>query len=192
MSPINIILATPTHPRLNWLDSFKGVGEEEIRDLILFLRGTLAAVSAELDDRRNTRKDETIKDYKQMLWRTAKQINEQGLTETHEGYLGSLSSFLAQAAAAQVERKESKIGKATRQYLWLISKAIGWPWVLFIWCALGKHKVEHLNEGQRVKLVKYIARYREPFFCRRLEDRVVLCQSQEIRMNPWYRYCRIL
>ena len=181
MSPINIIFATPTYSKLNWLDSCEGVGEEEIRDLILFLRGALAALSAELDDRRNTRKDENLESYKRMLWETAKQINEQGLTETHERCLGSLGSFLAQA---EVERKESKFDKATRQYLWLISKAIGWPWVRFIWCALGKCKVKHLNEGQRIKLVKYIAKHRESFFCRSLEDRVVQCQSQEICMNP--------
>ena len=197
MSPINIIFATSTHAKLNWFDSYESIREEDINDLILFLRGALAALSAELDDRKNTQKDETLEDYKRVLWRTAKQINEQGLTETHEGYLESLGSFLAQAGCAQVECKESKIGKATRRLLLLISKAIGKPWVPFIWCALGKHKVEHLNEGQRLKLVKYVAKHRESFFCRKLEDRVVQCQSQEICMNPcigivacsrWRRY----
>ena len=107
------------------------------------------------------------------------------MTETHKGYLESLGSYLAQADCAQVEHKESKIGKATRQYLWLISKAIGWPWVRFIWYALGKYKVEHLNQGQYIKLVKYIAQHRELFVCRRLEDRVVQYQFQERYMNPY-------
>ena len=178
MSPIEIIFTTPTQPWFRWLDSFKCLREEEIEILIVILRGALAAFSAELADRREPSRDQTLEKYKKMLQETAKQINEQGLTRTHKGYLGSLNESLAQAGHAQ-----SKKGKAARQYLWLVSSVIGWPYVLLIYCALGKHKVELLNEDQQVQLVKYMAEHRESLFCCRLKDSAIQCQFQEKRMD---------
>ena len=180
MSPIDITFATPTHPEFKWLDSFESLGEEEIKGFIVTLRGALSAFSTELIDRRKPYKDQTLENHELMLQETAKHINTQGLTKTHEIYLGNLDSALAQAACAQAERKESK---AARQYLWLISQVIGWPYVLLVFCALGKHKVEHLNEDQRIKIVKYIAKHRESLFCRRLDDKAIQCQFQEYGMN---------
>ena len=183
MSPIDITFATANHPELNWLDSFERLEEEEIEGLIPILRGALAAFSAELIDRRKPWTDQALENYKEKLQKTAKQINEQGLTETHEGHLKSLKSSLAQAGYAQAEGNETQPSKAGRQYVWLISNVIGWPYVLLTICALGKHKMERIDEDQRVKLLKYIAKHREPLFCRRLEDRAVQCQFQEKCMN---------
>lgn len=198
MSRINITLATPTHPEFNWLDSFESLEEEEIEGIILILRGVLAAFSAELTDRRKPWTDQALENYKEKLQETAKQINEQGLTETYEGHLDSLKLSLAQAGCAQTERKKSKLSKAGRQYLWLISNIIGWPFVLLIICALGKHKMERLDKDQRVKLLKYIANHRESLFCRRLEDRAIQCQFQEKCINLIsilscvLKYCRMV
>ena len=183
MSSIDITFATPTHPELRWSDSFEGLEEEEIEELVNNLRVALAAFSAELTDRRKPETDRKFEKYKQKLQETAKQINEQGLTKAHEEHLGSLKLILAQAGSAQGERKESKNSKAGRQYLWLISNVIGWPYVLLFFCALGKHKVERINEDQRVKLLKYIVNRRESLFCRRLEDRTIQFRSQEERMS---------
>lgn len=81
MSRIDIILLTPTHPEFNWLDGFKSLEEEEIEGIILILRGALAAFSAELTDRRKPWTDQALENYKEKLQETAKQINEQGLSE---------------------------------------------------------------------------------------------------------------
>ena len=117
MPPIDITFATPTHPGLNWLDSFKKLKEEEIEKFILILRSILAAFSAELIDRRGLCTDQSLETYKEKLQETAKQINEQGLTKTYESYLGSLKLSLTQAGCDQNERTESKPSKAGRQYL---------------------------------------------------------------------------
>ncbi|KAL9124348.1 MAG: hypothetical protein Q9217_006315 [Psora testacea] len=178
-SRIAVTLASPTHPEFNWLDSFESLEEEEIEGIILILRGALAAFSAELTDRRKPWMDQALENYKEKLQQTAKQINEQGLTETHEANLDSLKLSLAQTGCAQTERKESKPSKAGRQYLWLISNVIGWPYVLLIICALGKHRMERIDEDQRVKLLRWIAKHRESLFCRTLEDRAIQWQFQE-------------
>lgn len=183
MSRIDITLATPTHPGTNWLDSLEGLEKEEIEELITILRGALAALSAELTDRREPSTDRALEDYKEKLQKIAKQINKQGLTETHEGDLDNLKISLAQAGSAQVEREESQPSKAGQQYLRFISNVIGWPYALLIFCALGKHKVERINEVQRVKLLKYVAEHRKLLFCRQLEDRAVQFRCQEKRMN---------
>lgn len=149
----------------------------------MILRGALAAFSAELTDRRKPWRDQKLEDYKKMLQKTAKRINEQGLTKTHKVYMHSLDSSLAQAGCARIEGQDNKASKATRQYLRLISNAIGWSYVLLIFCTLGKHKVEHLDEDQRVKLLKYVAQHRESLFCHRLEDRAIQCQFSKKCMN---------
>ena len=183
MSRINITLASPTHPEFHWLDSFENLEEEDIEETILILRGALAAFSAELSDRREPWTDQALEINKEKLKVTAQHINKQGLTEMHEANLDSLKLPLAQAECAQNERKESKPSKAGKQYLWLVSTVIGWPYVLLIICALGKHKMERMDEDQRVKLLKYTAKHRESLFCRRLEDRAIQCQFQEKCMN---------
>ena len=177
MSHINLTLVTPTHPECNWLDSFESLKEEEIEGILLILRGALAAFSAELTDRRMPWPDHELQNYKKKLQETARQINEQELTRTHKANLDSLTGY------AQHERKESKQSKAGKQYLWLISNVIGWPYVLLIICALGKHKIERIGDNQRVKLLKYIVKHRESLFCRRLEDRAVQYQFQEHDIN---------
>lgn len=168
MSRINIIVSTPTHPEINWLDSFESLEGEEMEGIIQILRGALAAFSAELSDRREPSTDRALENYKKKLQKTAKQINKQGLTETHESDLDSLKISLTQAGSAQVEREESQPSKAGRQYLRFISNVIGWPCALLIFCALGKHKVERINEVQRVKLLKYVAEHPKLLFCCRL------------------------
>ena len=196
MSRIDITLTTPTHPEFHWLDSFESLEGEEIEGVILILRGALAAFSAELCDRREPSTDRALEGYKKKLRQIAKQINKQGLTETHEGDLDSLKISLAQAGSAQVERDESQPSKAGRQYLRFISKVIGWPYALLVFCALGKHKVERINEVQRVKLLKYIAEHRNLLVCRILEDRAVQFRCQEKCMDLTsilsyvLKYCR--
>ena len=146
----------------------------------MILRGALSAFSAELTDRRQPWCDKVFEDCKEMLQETARQINKQGLTQTHEKYLDSLNLFLSQAGC---DPKMNKTSKAMAQYLWFFSKVIGWPYVLLIFCTLGKHKIEHLNEDQRAKLVTYFAQNRETLFCRELQNKAVQCNLSKNGMN---------
>jgi hypothetical protein len=73
-----------------------------------------------------------------MLLKNANQINEEGLANEHELHLNQLCTFLADPDDAQTERNEIKI---VRQYLWLVSRVIGWSYVLLILYSLGKHKL---------------------------------------------------
>lgn len=196
MSRIDIILTTPTHPEFNWLDSFGSLEGEKIERVILIFRDALTVFSAELSDRREPSTNRALEDYKKKLQEIAKQINKQGLTETHKGDLNSLKISLTQAGSAQVEREESQPSKTGRQYLRFISNVIGWPYALLIFCALGKYKVKRINEVQRIKLLKYVAEHRKLLFCQILEDRAVQFRCQEKRMNLTsifscvLKYCR--
>ena len=183
MSSIDITFALPADSKFRWLDGLDRLGEDEIEERILIHRGALSALSAELTDRREPWWGQSLEYCKNMLQKTARTINDQGLTPTHEKYLDCLTSFLIQAACAEAEEREGKTGKTTRQYLWLISRVIGWHYVLLIFCAQGKHKIEHLDEDQRIKLVIYIAQDQETLFCHRLQDKVIQCNFSKKCMN---------
>lgn len=108
MSPIDITFATPTHPEFEWLDSFEGLEEGEIGQLVVILRAALAAFSAELSDRRNPWTDPKLENFKQKLQETAKKINEQGLTKTHEGHLDRSYNWRKQDPPKENARKANQ------------------------------------------------------------------------------------
>jgi hypothetical protein len=153
MSPISITFGTPTNPSFQWYDSFKGLADEELKEIVIHCRSATAAFFTEFSDRRKPWKDRTLEDYHDMLLENANRINRRGLTDKHKGYLKNLYPFLADPGDAQIERNETKVA---RQYLWLVSRVIGWSYALLILCALGKHRLQKLDEDRRVKLVKYI------------------------------------
>ena len=115
-----------------------------------------------------------------MLLKNANQINEEGLTNEHELYLNQLCTFLADPDDAQTERNEIKI---VRQYLWLVSRVVGWSYVLLILCTLGKHKLQKLDEDRRIKLVKHIVQNRGSLSCPRLEQKATHYNLCQIRMT---------
>ena len=145
----------------------------------MILQVALAAFFAELIDRRKPWTDQQFENIKPKFHETAKIMNEQRLTEMHDGQLNNLKLFLAQTGSAQ-KRTECKNG---RQYFLLISNVIGWFYVFLIFCVLGKHKMERMIEEMRVKVFKYIATHRESLFCRRIEDKTIQFRSQENRMS---------
>jgi hypothetical protein len=49
---------------------------------------------------------------------------------------------------------------------------------------LGKHRVQKLDEDQRVKLIKHISKHRDSLFCRRLEDKAIQDDLHQICMSP--------
>ena len=185
MSPIEITCATPTHPPFSWLDSLDKLEEGEIEGFVLNLRGALAAFSMELKDRRELRYrrepdvDQALENYKKQLRETAEQINKQGLTKTQEVFLVNLTTLFAQAQCAKDECDDNNMHKAGREYLWLISSVIGWPYALLIVCTLGRNKIERLKEDHCVKLLRYIHENRELLYCCGLDNRAVENQSLE-------------
>ena len=184
MSPISITFGTPTNPSFQWYDSFKGLADEELEEIVVHCRSATAAFFTELSDRRKPWKDRTLEEYHDMLLENADRINRRGLTDEHKGYLKNLYLYLADPGDAQIERNDTKVA---RQYLWLISKAIGWSYALLILCTLGKHRLQRLDEDRRVKLVKHITQHRDSLFCPKLKDKAIRCELHQIRMNlPLY------
>ena len=163
MSPIQVIFTTPRHPGFSWSDEVKGLENQEIEDFITILRCALAAFSAELTDRGGPPTDLLLESYKEKIRLTANQINAEGLTEPQERQLADVTSHVSQADLPQAEGKKVKAG---RRYLRLISDVVGWHYALLVMCALGKHKVERIDENQRIRILKYIAKDRESLYCR--------------------------
>jgi hypothetical protein len=180
MSATSIILSTPTNPKLQWFDSFKDLTDKELNEIAIHCRSATAALFTELSDRRHPWKDQKLDNYQDMLLKNANQINEEGLTIKHELYLNQLCTFLADPDDAQTERNEIKIVK---QYLWLVSRVIGWSYVLLILYTLGKHKLQKLDEDRRIKLVKHIVQNRDSLSCPRLEEKATRCNLCQTRMT---------
>ena len=165
MLPISIPFATATSPGFQWLDGFNSLGDKEIEDVIILLRGVIAVCFAELTDRRKPWNDTSLQDCYDMLQETAELINND---ENHELDLDNVHQYLAGPSDAQKERSEIK---AARQYLRLVSIAVGWSYALLILCALGKWRLQNLDDDQRVKILRYVFKKRGSLFCSRLEDK---------------------
>ena len=186
MSATSIIFSTLNNSRFQWFDSFKNLTNEELNEIAIHCRIATAAFFTELSDRRHPWKDQKLKDYQDMLLTNVNQINEERLTNENELYLDQLCTFLGNPDDAQIERNEIKI---VRQFLWLVSRVIGWSYVLLILYTLGKHKLQKLDEDRRIKLVKHIIQNRESLYCPRLEEKAIQCNLHQIRMTPPARYC---
>ena len=184
MSPISITFDTSINSCFQWYDSFKGLADKELEEIVVHCRSATTVFFIELSNRRKLWKNRTLENYHDMLLKNVNRINRRGLIDEHEGYLKNLYSFLADSKDAQIERNETKVA---RQYLWLVSRVIGWFYALLILCALSKHRLQKLDEDQRVKLVKYITQHRDFLFCSKLANKVFRCKLHHIRMNlPLY------
>ena len=170
----SINFSTPGKPNLRWFDSLKDLTDKELNAIAIQSRSATAAVFSELSDRSNPWQDQTLEAYHKKLLENADQINREGLTKEHETYLNTYLVGLSDA------RNEIKVLK---QFLWLISRVIGWPYALLLLCALGIHKLQRLDEDQRTKLVKYIAQHRDSLFCPILHEKAVCCKLHRICMN---------
>ena len=177
MSSLSITFGTPTNPRFQWFDNLKDLANEELDEIAVHCRSATAAIFTELSDRSNPWKDQTLEGYYDMLLKTVNQINGNGLTHEHELYLNNLYRYLA---GPDDVRNEIKV---VRQFLWLVSRVIGWSYALLILCALDKHRLQKLDEDRRVKLVKHITQQRDSLFCPILEDKAVRCNLHQIRMT---------
>ncbi|KAL9119550.1 MAG: hypothetical protein Q9187_003895 [Circinaria calcarea] len=157
MSPISITFTTPTVSGLAWTDSFKDLRDEEIEDIIVHCRFATASFEAELSDRCEPRKDRALEDHYDTLFATAKTFNESGLTKEHNSCLDDLSSSLRESK--EDAQNKHHTAKAATQYLWCISRVLGWSYALLIFCALSKSNVQKLPQDHRVKLIKRMNQY---------------------------------
>lgn len=95
-------------------------------------------------------------------------------------YLYIYDLYLAGPGDAQKERNEPK---AARQFLWLVSIAIGWPYALLILSTLGKWRLQNLLDDHGVKILKYVVKNCSSFFRHRLKEKAVQCDLQQIRIS---------
>ena len=178
MSQITIAFGTSANRSFRWFDNFKNLTTEDLDEIIIQCRSATAAFLAELVDRRRPWTDRALENYYVTLQQNAKRINNKGLTEKHKLQLDGVYTTLADPGDTQSERSEKKVA---RHFLWLISRVIDWSYALLILCALGKNKVEKLDEDQRVKIIKFIFQRRESLFCPRLEKMSETCKLDQIR-----------
>lgn len=189
MSSIDIIFVTSIYFKFKWLDSLKTFKKKQIEEFIMIFRGALSVFFAKLTDRRKFWKNQSFENYKKMFQKTVQQINEQKLITIHEKYLNNLNSFLTQTDRAQIEQKKNKTNNVTKQYFWFISKITNWFYVFLIFCALNKHKIEHFDENQRVKFVKYIVQNKKTFFCRNFQNKIIQFNVSKKCINVhWYHH----
>lgn len=182
MSQISITFATPTNPDFKWLDSLRGLREEEIEEIIIHLHGALAAFFAELTDRDRPWEDSALEDYFQELQKKASEINRGGLSEELNWDL--LPTSPTALGNAQPDRRDTKI---VRQFIWQVSRVVGWAFALLVLLALDKPTLLKLNEYQRVKLLKHIGQHRASLHCPALEDKATQAQLEKIRMSLPHR-----
>jgi len=180
MSPISITFTTAANPRFQWLDNLESIEDGEIEEIIILLRSALATFFTELTDRRGPSKNTRLKGLYDSIQRSADDINKEGFTKEHRLLLDNLHLYPMDPDEAQKERNEAKVA---RQYLWLVSRAIGWSYALLILCALGKSRVHKLDDDQRVRILKHLVKTRGSLLCRRLEDKAVQCNLHQICMS---------
>ncbi len=180
MSPISITFGTSINPNFKWSDSLVDLTDKELDELVVHCRSATAAFFTELSDRQKPWKDHKLEQYYDILLENVNYINRKGLSTQHGLNLHDLYIFLADPSDTQTERNEIKV---VRHFLWLISKVIGWSYALLILCALGRHKVQRLDDDQRVKLAKHIINHRTTLFCPILEDKAIECNLYQIRMS---------
>lgn len=178
MLPFSIPCATATGLELSWLEGFEDVRNEEIENAIILLRGMTAACTVELADRSELSSEDIQDAFRHRLHATAKRINKRGFSPDHETYLNNWRGYILEASDAQKERNENK---AARQYLRLLSMAVGWSHALLVLCALGKSCLRRLDDNQRVKILRYVSRNRGSLSCSRLEEKAKQFDLERMR-----------
>ena len=111
---------------------------------------------------------------------SAETINSIGVSEIQEKHLNTFDLYLTGRKNAPEERKQFK---TARQYLWLVSRELGWPFALLILCALGRWRLQNLFDEQRAKILKYVAHNSSSLRCPRLKEKAIQCNLQQIRIS---------
>lgn len=167
-SNIRITFFTPTKGEFEWTDSLQGLNENEIEELLIHSRSATISLENEISYRRQPREDAILLDYCNALCEDNERIQKEGLTKDQTSRIEELRSVLFEGR--EIDRSDSK---GTWQFLWLVSRVIGWSHALLILCALGKAKLQRLSEGRRIKLFKYLKHHRKALHCPKLEHKAI-------------------
>ena len=158
MSAITITFSTSTVPSFKWIDSFKGLEDKAIEEILVHCRHASAAFEDELSHRRNPKADLAFDDYCGMIRNQADIIRTSGLSDTHYKSLHhELPIFLSD------ESKHHTLDTA-KKFLWFVSRVLDRSYSLLIFCAL-KKTVARLSQAQRAKLIKHINQHRDLLYC---------------------------
>lgn len=179
MPPITITLNPPANRSFTLFDSFQDLSDEELSEIVVQCRSATAAFFAELSDRQKPWDDYMLEHHCETIQQHANRINGAGLTTEYTDQLRDVHTFLADPSDAQAEHKGQTVA---RHFLWLVSRVMGWSYALLILCALGRNRVQRLDEDQRVKIVKFISKWRGSLYCWELGEKAIEYRLDQICM----------
>ncbi|KAL9120183.1 MAG: hypothetical protein Q9187_003262 [Circinaria calcarea] len=155
-STTSVTLSTSTRSSIQWVYGLDDVTDEEIKELALQCRTAAYALETELAGRRSPQDDQLLIKYCNSLQSNARQITKScTLSKEHRQQLEGTNSFIQiMIGNTTLDHYELKIA---RDFVWLISRWLGWPFALLVICSLGKNKLRKMNDAHRVKILKYIS-----------------------------------
>lgn len=151
MPAFSITFSAPSKPHFHWYDSFEDLTDSEITEFAFLCRNATAAFFGEVTERRNPCQDLGVENYYDLLHHNVNWINDHGINKVYEANLEDFETYMVGPADSQDKRRDRWL---VRQFLWSILRVTYWSNVLLIFCALGKNKLQKLNDDQRVKLLK--------------------------------------
>lgn len=155
-STTSVTLSTPKRSSIQWVYGLDDVTDEEIKELALQCRTAANALETELAGRRSPQDDKMLKKYCNSLQSSARQITKSGtLTEEHRQQLEGTNSFI-QIMIGNITLDHYEL-KIARDFVWLISRWLGWPFALLAICSLGKSNLRKMTDAQRVKILQYMS-----------------------------------
>jgi hypothetical protein len=172
----HIAFSTSKRPKFTWIDTFEGVQDAELEELIVECRSALHSLEAEFAARQKPQVDTKLIYCYARLQDKATRINNLGWLGTKDrGALEEADTFLRALSSGHISssqtRKTRKDGGMYKQLLWLISRVAGPEYALLLICSVARHNVERLNSFQSASLVKYVARNCDSLSCRVLEEK---------------------
>ena len=173
---IQISFNAPGQPDLHWPDFFSSltsITSEQLNEIVNQCHWASVAFYTELSDRREPWLDTRLKTYYKALRENADEINKMGYNKRHRACMDDLYELLDEAARPDQRR--------AGEFLWLISKVIGWHYALLILCAFGKAQIQKMDEHQRIKILNYITQNRKVLYCRKLENEALDQKLENIR-----------
>ena len=164
ISMTSITLSTSKRSSIQWVYGLEDVTDEEIKELALHCRTAVHALETELIGRGQPQDDQLLKTYCESLQSNAVQIIESGtLIREHRHQLEGKTSFI-QVMNGNTALNHYEL-KLARDFVWLISRSLGWPFALLVIWSLGMHKLRKMSDAHRVKILKYISRNRTLLYC---------------------------
>ena len=192
MCPAHIAFSTPKKFNFTWTDTFEGIKDAELEQLIIECRGALHSLEAELAARQNPGVDTKLEDCYARLQKKARTIKNMGaLSKKDRASLVEAGIFLKALRGGHIDssqiRETRRGGAMYEQLLWLISRVAGPAYALLLICGVARRTVERLNSFQSAVLVKRMVQCYDSLSSRALEEKANefgLCNKYEPPL-PW-------